>query len=174
MAALALTACSSSDSSDSASAKPPTSASSTASASADPHAADKKAAGSAYTQFRAEQAKAYAKGSSNGTEVTRYATGDALGEVEADLLSLSSGGNVAEGAPVVDVRSVTIDGGGKLAKASLTDCLDVSKWHTVSKKTRKPLPTPSNQLTRYVNKVTLEKWGKRWMVLSDKSTATKC
>ncbi|MEU9072070.1 hypothetical protein AB0D60_34945 [Streptomyces sp. NPDC048306] len=178
-AGLALTACSSSDKPNT-EAKPTApsspSKSPTPSKSSDPDEAVKKEVLAIYNHFRQEQAKAYAAGAIDGTEVQKYATAEALGTVQADLMSLRRAGNVGKGAPVTHagVEDVQVNLDAKIPKATIKDCLDVSGWAVVNRKTGKTLPSPEGQLKRYVNDVTLERWGKQWLVLTDTARSTVC
>ncbi|MET7621946.1 hypothetical protein [Streptomyces sp. NPDC005408] len=176
-AAFTLSACGSGDKSDDATSPAPTSstpAPKKSSASSDPQAAEKAHALSAYAHYREEQVKAYAKASADGTDLKKYVTADALGRVTVDLLSLKSAGNVATGAPVSDAEVSTLDLTGKIPKATVKDCVDVTNWKVVNRATGKTLPAPKGQLKRYIKDVTLEKWGKQWMVLTDTSKARAC
>jgi hypothetical protein len=129
-----------------------------------------------YKRFRAEQAKAYANGTVDGTEVQKYATAEAFGTVKADLMSLRKAGNRGKGAPVTNagLDDVTVNLTAKIPKASIKDCLDVSNWTVVNRKTGKTWPPPKGQLKRYVNDVSLEKWGKQWLVLTDTARSRAC
>ncbi|MFF1690811.1 hypothetical protein [Streptomyces sp. NPDC058254] len=178
-AALALSACSD-GSSDKGGAKPSTSAtptkSVTPSTSSDPNEPTKKEVLAVYNHFRQEQARAYAMGTVDGTKVQRYATAEAFGTVKVDLMSLKKAGNVGKGAPVTHagVEDVTVNLAAKIPKAKIKDCLDVSNWTVVNRKTGKALPSPKGQLKRYVNDVSLEKWGKQWLVLTDTAQSRAC
>ncbi|MFF0142605.1 hypothetical protein ACFYRN_40010 [Streptomyces sp. NPDC005227] len=179
-ALLTLSACSSNKgSADNAKPSPP--ASSTApSASASPSrssslSADQAAVLAVYTHYREEQAKAYAKASVSGTDIEKYATTEALGKVTRDVLSLRTAGNAASGAPVshnTEIAALKTD--GPIPKATIKDCLDVTNWGVVNKKTGKALPTPKGQLKKHVNDVTLEKWGNRWLVRTDTAKPIAC
>lgn len=181
--ALTLSACSDNgeDSGDKARKKPAASASPTESVTPSANAEDpdqlvKKEILAVYGHFRQEQARAYAKGTIKGTDVQKYATADAFGAVKVDLMSLKKAGNVGRGAPVVHagVEDVTVNLTAKVPKAKIRDCLDVSGWTVVNKETGKTLPSPEGQLKRYVNDVSLEKWGEKWLVLTDTAQSRGC
>ncbi|MFE6904117.1 hypothetical protein ACFVFJ_46235 [Streptomyces sp. NPDC057717] len=177
--ALALSACSD-GSGDKDEAKPSASATPTKSVapstSSDPDESVKKEVLAVYSHFRAEQAKAYANGTIDGTKVQKYATAEAFGTVKVDLMSLQKAGNVGKGAPVTraGVEDVRVNLTAKIPKATIKDCLDVSNWTVVNRKTGKTLPSPKGQLKRYVNDVSLEKWGKQWLVLTDTARSRAC
>ncbi|MFD6297616.1 hypothetical protein ACFWFU_22660 [Streptomyces sp. NPDC060235] len=136
---------------------------------------DQAAVLAVYAHYRKEQAKAYAKASASGTDIEKYATAEALGKVTRDVLSLRTAGNAASGAPVSQDTEVTaLKTDGPIPKATIKDCLDVTGWKVVNKKSRKALPSPKGQLKRHVNDVTLEKWGNRWLVRTDTAKSIAC
>ncbi|MEU6511008.1 hypothetical protein [Streptomyces sp. NPDC046942] len=165
-AAFALSACGSSGGDGKASGKPSAPVSSpTATASADITAAEKEAVLKAYGSMWVEQVKAYKNADLQGTYLDAYAAGLALASVKTDLRDLKSKGIVATGEPShkVDVPDINLI--DKTPKAKLTDCLDVSKWTLIYRTSGKPVATPANRLTRYMNKIEAEKWGKQWKIL---------
>ncbi|MEV7381915.1 hypothetical protein [Streptomyces lydicus] len=133
-------------------------------ASADPQAAAKKELLGAYDHFWGEQVKAYSKGTEKGTDLEKYASTEALARALGDLASLHGSGNVTSGKPTHDAKVTALGLTKKLPDATITDCMDVSKWRTVNKKTGKALATPKGKLTRYVSIVSAQKWGKQWMI----------
>lgn len=180
--ALSISSCSSSDgkpdaksSSGSASASTtPAPSQSQSSTSDDPQAADKRDVLEAYGHYWEEQVKAYSKASIEGTKLTKYATADALGRAESDLMSLDKAGIVAKGKPVSDAEVAGINMDRKVPQATITDCLDVSKWTRVDRKTGKTVPPAKGQLKRYTTTVEAEKWGKQWMILKATPKARAC
>ncbi|MFF4557767.1 hypothetical protein [Streptomyces sp. NPDC001422] len=178
-ALLTLSACSSdNDSSDTKPSAPVSSAAPSSSTSPSPSpslSADQAAVLAVYTHYREEQAKAYAKASVSGTDIEKYATTEALGKVTRDVLNLRTAGNAASGAPVSHNTEITaLKTDGPIPKATIKDCLDVTNWGVVNKKTGKALPTPKGQLKKHVNDVTLEKWGNRWLVRTDTAKSIAC
>ncbi|MGW0770761.1 hypothetical protein [Streptomyces sp. NPDC002676] len=163
---LALAACSSSDGDNKASAhtSAPASSPSTSSASADPEAVEKAAVLKTYDAFWTEQVKAYAQGDVQGTDLKKYATEKALGEAMGDVLVMKKGGNATTGAPKHRAQVTQLTLTGAIPKAVVQDCLDISTWKTVNRKSGKVQPFPSNQPLRYITTSTAEKWGKRWMI----------
>lgn len=176
-AALTLTACSSSGK-ESNEAKPSASSPSKSvapSRSSDPDAALKKELLSVYAHYRKEQAAAYAQGKAEGTDVRKYATAEAYGKVMGDLLNLRRAGNLGKGAPTSrDPQVVGLNLSAKTPQATLKDCLDVTDWKVVNRKTGAEQPSPKGALKRHINDVKLEKWGKKWFVVSDEAKATGC
>ncbi|MGR3938460.1 hypothetical protein [Streptomyces sp. BRA346] len=141
---------------------------------ADPQQAAKKEVLGAYGHFWDEQVKAYAKADSTGTELTRYATGNALSRAESDLTSLKRAGNVLTGKPAHDAQVTDLDLERKVPSATLNDCLDVSDWKTKNRKTGKTVPAPKGQLKKYAAAVKAEKWGKQWKILDVKPQNNTC
>ncbi|MFJ9855323.1 hypothetical protein [Streptomyces sp. NPDC101150] len=165
-AALTVTACSNGSTGTDAKPAPTKSASEKPSptASADPQAAAKKAVLGAYDHFWDEQAKAYSQGTEKGTDLEKYASTEALARAMGDLASLHGSGNVTSGKPTHAAKVTALGLEKKLPDATITDCMDVSKWRTVNKKTGKALAAPKGKLTRYVSIVSAQKWGKQWMI----------
>ncbi|MEU1867845.1 hypothetical protein [Streptomyces gardneri] len=148
---------------------PPTTATATpapATSSADPEATEKKAVLAAYGSMWAEQMKAYGKADAKGTALEKYASLDALGQFRIDLARMKQAGTIGTGklghAPTVTMLDMT----GKLPKATIEDCLDLSGWKAVRVKTGEPIPLPSNQPRRYIATATAEKWPQGWMVVT--------
>jgi hypothetical protein len=139
-----------------------------ASASADPEAADKAKVLAVYRAMWTEQAKAYRKASEKGTELTRYASLDALGMFRLDLEHMRKSGTVTTAASSLghdpEVTAVDLDAG--TPTATVTDCIDLARWQTKRVKSGELVPLPSEQPRRYQATATLERWdGGRWMVV---------
>ncbi|WP_234392277.1 hypothetical protein [Streptomyces sp. WM6378] len=166
-ASMALSACSKDSTAD---AKPTTTSSASsaaptaASPSADPQSAEKNAVLAAYTGFWAEQVKAYAKADTKGTELKKYATLDALGQIDIDVARMQKAGTVAQGQPTHDSKVTALDASKKTPDATITDCLDISNWKETKAKTGQVIPFPSNQPTRYQTSASAEKWGNQWLI----------
>ncbi|MFF9818919.1 hypothetical protein [Streptomyces sp. NPDC014006] len=167
-AAVTTAACDSSAGDGQASTQQPSSASPTptpAMSSADPEAAEKAAVLAAYARMWEEQTKAYKKADAAGTELEKYATLDALGQFRNDLARMRQAGTVARGELTHSSTKVTsIDLKAKTPEASLSDCMDISKWQTYSMKKKQVLPLPSNQPLRYVATAKAERWNGQWLV----------
>lgn len=163
---VALAGCSESSATDDAAneSASPSSAAPSMSASPDGQAQAEDEVRTAYTAFWGEQVKAYAQADIKGTELKKYATKDALARAMSDVLVMQKAGTVTKGSPVNDVIEVTVTLTGKTPTATLRDCLDISNWRTVKKKTGSVQPFPTNQPLRYVTTATAEKWGKQWMI----------
>ncbi|MFJ9729433.1 hypothetical protein ACIRP3_42555 [Streptomyces sp. NPDC101209] len=135
------------------------------STSADPQAAEKAAVLDTYTRFWDEQAKAYAKGDTAGTDFSRYAAAEALSSTESDLKSLRSKGIVTTGAPTHNTVVNSLAAAKKVPRAKLTDCLDSSHWKFIYRSSGKPVEMPKKRLIRYWTKIDAEKWGKQWKIV---------
>ncbi|WP_338704319.1 hypothetical protein V2W30_41130 (plasmid) [Streptomyces sp. Q6] len=159
---------------------PSTSASSTDNATpspsqTDPHAGDKAAALDAYGRMWAEQAKAYAKGSTSGTEFDTYAVALAKTSITNDLADLRSKGIVTKGAPTHSAKITEFKPRGtKAASAKVKDCLDTTHWKYLYAKTGKPVPMPSTRLPRYYMTAQAEVWGKSWKIIEIKLSQDPC
>ncbi|WP_330481456.1 hypothetical protein [Streptomyces sp. NBC_00724] len=164
LSALALAGCTSDDAKQS-DPEPPVKPTASASPTQDPETEAKTEALAAYRNFWDEQVKAYAKASIDGTQLTKYATGTALARAQTDVAALQEKGVMATGRPVSNTVVTNMNLGRKVPKATLTDCLDISGWKRVSRKTGKELPVPSKRLNRYVTVIKAEKWGTQWMIL---------
>ncbi|MBV7249289.1 hypothetical protein [Streptomyces sp. MW-W600-10] len=118
---------------------------------------------SAYTTSWEEQTKAYAKASSQGTGLKTVTSLNALSDIESDLSSLRESGRVTQGKPVI-APEVTALGWKKIPEATVTDCVDISGWVLIDRKSKKEVPLPAERRTKYVSTAKLERWGKKWMV----------
>ncbi|MES5824917.1 hypothetical protein [Streptomyces sp. RG80] len=163
---MALAGCSESSAGDDSPSEsaPPSSTAPSASPSADGRSQAEDEVRAAYTALWREQVKAYAQADIKGTDLKKYATKDALAEAMGDVLIMQKAGTVTKGTPVNDITDVTVTSTGKTPTATLRDCLDISNWRTVKKKTGAVQPFPTNQPLRYVTTATAEKWGNQWMI----------
>ncbi|MGW1894177.1 hypothetical protein ACWCP6_28610 [Streptomyces sp. NPDC002004] len=114
----------------------------------------------------AEQMKAYRKASAKGTEVEKYATAEALGQIRNDLARMKEAGTVVRGEIRHHAKVTGLDMEATTPKATLADCVDLSKYQTYDIKARKVIPLPSAQPLRYVMTAKAERWHGRWMVTS--------
>ncbi|MFB8212911.1 hypothetical protein [Streptomyces sp. NPDC056010] len=137
---------------------------SSSAAPVDPDAAEKRAVLASYSSMWVEQMKAYGKASAKGTRLSKYAALDALSKFEVDLSHMKKNGTVIRGELGHDAKVSGLDLDGKLPKATIQDCVDLSKWQTLDTRTDKPIPLPSTQPLRYVATARAEKWPGGWMV----------
>ncbi|MER6075681.1 hypothetical protein ABT187_44380 [Streptomyces sp. NPDC001817] len=131
---------------------------------ADPQAAEKAAVLAAYDGMTTEQAKAYRQASRKGTALEKYATLDALSKIDLDLYRMKQAGTVVRGEIGHNAKVTALDMTAKTPKASLSDCVDLSKYETYNTKTKKVIPLPTNQPLRYIATAKAERWNGRWMV----------
>lgn len=167
-AALTLSACGSSgDDSKASPQTPPPSTSPTASASpsAPQDEPEKEAVLKTYTHMWAEQMKAYKKADATGTDLTKYASLDALGKFRLDLAHMKQAGTVGGGEVGHSPKVSSIDLTAKLPKATVTDCIDLTNWKAKQVKTGRVIPLPTNQPRRYIATAKAERWNGRWMIV---------
>jgi hypothetical protein len=175
-AALALTACSSSDGKDEATDESQTATKSpTASATADPKEAAKKEAIAAYGAYWQEMETLYADPTGRSAHLDQYAAAAALKNAEADAKSTHDRGLINTGDVAVTNQRVTeVNATRKIPNATVSSCLDISQWQTVNAETRKPVSLPDNRLTKYVIVSTVEKYPEGWRVTSDEPQGKSC
>lgn len=142
--------------------------------STDREDAAKQALLSTYGHYWDEKAVAYSKASMAGTQLATYVKGDALGLAQRDLKNLKTMGQVTEGKPQIDPQVTSLDLQKKVPLAKITDCVDVSTWKILNAKTRSKVALPRDRRTKYVSKVTAERWGKRWVILEIKPEDRAC
>ncbi|MFI8280743.1 hypothetical protein ACIGBH_38820 [Streptomyces sp. NPDC085929] len=144
------------------------------SASEDPLKADKAEVQAAYDRYWSVLTAAYAKADSQGTGLNGIATGSAYAQTEGDLASLRKAGQITVGNPQHSTTSISFKEGQKLKTAVLTDCVDISQWKPVDKKTGKEISLPPERRLRYVTTLTAEKWPNGWMFLEEKLQDQAC
>ncbi|MEV5850411.1 hypothetical protein AB0M32_51515 [Streptomyces sp. NPDC051985] len=158
---LALAGCT--DSSSDTSSKPsPTKSAGSPSPSSTASAAE-EAVIAAYRSSWDAQTQAYAKASSDGTDLKKNTTLRALFDIEHDLEVMRKAGQVTTGQPAIHPKVVKVTA-AKIPTATVTDCVDTTNWTLIDKASRKPVPLPTARLIKYASTATLEKWGKTWMV----------
>ncbi|MFD9540867.1 secreted protein/lipoprotein [Streptomyces sp. NPDC060022] len=112
--------------------------------------------------------RSYAQGSTAGTDIKRYAAGVKLVRVQDETSDMRKDGQRLIGSVTAGDPTVSgLDIERKVPSATITSCLDVSRWDVVDAKTRKKLPLPSGRLTKFVNVSTLERWPDGWKVIED-------
>lgn len=176
-AALALTACSSSDGNkDEATDESPSVAQSpTSSAPADPKETAKKEAITAYGAYWQEMEKLYADPTGKSARLDQYAASAALKNAENDARRAHDRGRIYTGSVALTEQTVTrVNASGKIPNATVSSCLDISKWETVDAETKKPVSLPENRLTKYLIVSTIEKYPEGWRVTSDEPQGKSC
>ncbi|MFI5753032.1 hypothetical protein ACIBBE_46210 [Streptomyces sp. NPDC051644] len=132
-------------------------------APADPDAAEKAAVLASYSSMWAEQMKAYKVADARHTDLKKFAALNALSKFQLDLAQMKQNGTVGTGELGHKPEVTALDAGGKLPKATIQDCIDLTGWKAV-RTSGEPVPLPSNQPRRYVATATAEKWPNGWMV----------
>ncbi|MFB6662549.1 hypothetical protein [[Kitasatospora] papulosa] len=134
------------------------------SASADPDAVEKAAVLAAYSAMSREQMAAYRTASAKGTELERYATAEALGQIRNDLARMQEAGTVVRGELAHEAEVTALDMDAQTPTATLSDCVDLARYETYDSKARKVIPLPTEQPLRYVMTASVQRWDGRWMV----------
>ncbi|MGX1915333.1 hypothetical protein ACWIID_41955 [Streptomyces phaeochromogenes] len=175
-AAFALTACSSSDGNDEASDESPTvTQPPTASASADPEETTKKEAIATYAAYWQEMEKLYADRTGKSAQLDHYAASAALKNAEADAKRAHNRGRIYTGSVALTDQTVTkVDASGRIPNATVSSCLDISKWRRIDAETKKPVSLPKNRLTKYQIVSTVEKYAEGWRVTRDDPQGKSC
>ncbi|RPK55817.1 hypothetical protein [Streptomyces sp. ADI95-17] len=164
-----MTACSSGGDENPKASSTPSSAKSSVAPSniADPDAAAKRKVLGSYDRMWTEQMKAYHKADEKGTDLQKYATLDALGQVRNDLARMREAGTVVRGDVEHSKTEVkSIDLSAKTPKASVKDCMDISGWQTYNTRDKRVQPMPPGQKTRYWATATAERWDGQWLITS--------
>ncbi|MET8210337.1 hypothetical protein ABZT51_30730 [Streptomyces sp. NPDC005373] len=181
LAATALTACSTHDdgSKDGKSPSPAAHSanSSSPSATASPSPSESGPKGeveAAYRHYWDEMVDAYAQASTKGTDFKKYAVAQAYATADAELKILAKKGYVSTGRPSIDPRITKVDTSRKTARSTFTDCVDITKWNLVKKSTGSAVKLPGDRLTRYISKVTAEKWYGHWVIVKVEQEARSC
>ncbi|MGW0997303.1 hypothetical protein ACWD5V_29335 [Streptomyces sp. NPDC002523] len=170
-ATLVLTGCSSSDGKNKASETSPAVSDMPMSSSADPTQAAKAEVITRYRAYWKEVERVYASASVDGTDIATYAASAALERTKSDSERLRKNGRIITGTISVTDQKATVHLNRKIPNATITSCLDVSRWKPVDKDTKKPAPLSSTRLTKYVTIATLERWHDGWKVIRDEPQA---
>ncbi|MGW4823507.1 hypothetical protein ACWEP4_32315 [Streptomyces sp. NPDC004227] len=175
-AALALTACSSSGGKDEATDESPSvTQSPTASATADPKDTAKKEAIATYGAYWQEMEKLYADPTGKSAQLDQYAASAALKNAEADAKRAHDRGRIYTGSVALTDQTITkVNVTGKIPNATVSSCLDISKWRRVDAETKKPVSLPENRLTKYRILSIVEKYPEGWRVTRDEPQGKSC
>jgi hypothetical protein len=135
----------------------------------------KKEATAAYGSYWQEMEKLYADPTGKSANLDQYAASAALKNAEVDAKRAHDRGRVYVGSVAVTDQTVTkVDASGRIPNATLSSCLDISKWQTVDAKTKEPVSLPENRLTRYVIVSVVEKYPEGWRVTRDEPQGKSC
>ncbi|MGI5262505.1 hypothetical protein [Streptomyces angustmyceticus] len=170
--ALAITSCSSGSDDPKAS---PTPSAAQPTKPADPAEAAKKDAIATYQSYWKEVEKLYADPSGKGADLKQYAASAALKNVESDAKNAHDHNRIHIGQVTVGIPTVSdLDLKSKTPRATLSSCLDISRWKVIDAKTKKPVSLPSNRLTKYVIQSEVERWPGGWRVIRDEPQGKRC
>ncbi|MFJ6722523.1 hypothetical protein [Streptomyces sp. NPDC091259] len=153
---------------------PVTSPSLSSSPSVSPADADKAEVQTAYDRYWRVLTEAYAKADASGTALKEVASGSAYAQTESGLAGLRNSGQVVTGEAKHSGTSVSFKDGQQLKTAIITDCVDITQWKPVDKKTGKEVPLSPKRLLRYTTTLTAEKWPNGWVVIEEKIPGQAC
>ncbi|MGW2939825.1 hypothetical protein ACWDA7_51160 [Streptomyces sp. NPDC001156] len=86
--------------------------------------------------------------------------------IRNDLDRLKGSGTVVRGEIGHDPKVTGLDMEAKTPKATLSDCIDLSKYEAYDVKAKKVIPLPTAQPKRYLATAKAERWADgRWMVV---------
>jgi len=136
-------------------------------------AADRAALLDAYAHFWTEQVKAHVQGTGEGTDLEKYSTGKALGDVRISVVTFRDQGITFIGAPKHTPQLEAIDTASTPKTGTIHDCLDVTDWKPVDKATGTPQKV-TNRL-RYIVVYTARTEGGSWKMFDvDRRQAEPC
>jgi hypothetical protein len=105
-------------------------------------------------------------GQADGSDLSTYATSQALSDSYADLVRLDGDGLRMRGAPVSHPKVTSVgamSGATGIDQATVVDCLDVTGWHQVLAANGR-IADPARRLTRYQVVATARTVGGVWMI----------
>ncbi|MEV4506707.1 hypothetical protein [Streptomyces klenkii] len=152
----------------------PASAASSTAASANPQDVAKAEVVAVYRKYWDAQVQAYAKASPVGTDLDKYAFDKALSLALGELANLHNNGNVIKGEVKVDPKVSAISLDEKPKKATISDCVDVSRWVLQNAKSGQAVPLPKERLTRFQASFSLRTVGDAWKVVESKQLDKPC
>ncbi|MEV3933711.1 hypothetical protein [Streptomyces sp. NPDC049944] len=118
-----------------------------------------------YAAMWAERVKAFQVASAEDTELERYVASGVLSVFEKELARLKKDGMVIRGALGHEPEATLRDAEAGPPKATVNDCVDLSKWQPLDITTGWPIPLPGNQPVRHEATATLERTDSgRWIV----------
>ncbi|MFC8225376.1 hypothetical protein [Streptomyces sp. NPDC057287] len=119
----------------------------------------------AYGAMWSERVKAFRVASADGTDLERYVAPVVLSVFEEELARLKKDGMVIRGDLGHEPEVSLADAGAGPPRATVEDCVDLSKWQPLDITTGWPLPLPGDQPLRHAATATLERGdGGRWTV----------
>ncbi|MBT2439967.1 secreted protein/lipoprotein [Streptomyces sp. ISL-36] len=128
-----------------------------------------------YENYWAQMERAYATGTTKGTDLEKYAAGLALAKAKKDVASVHNAGQEITGDVKVGDSVVTaLDLQQKVPNASLSSCLDISDWIVRKRDTKAKVELPAERLTKFVTHTTLERWPEGWRVVKTEPLEQAC
>lgn len=119
--------------------------------------------------------KLYADPTGKSAHLGRYAVSAALKNAEADAKRAHDRGRIYTGSVALTDQTVTkVNVSGKIPNATVSSCLDISRWRRVDAETKKPVPQPGNRLTKYLIVSVVEKYPQGWRVTRDEPQGKSC
>ncbi|MCX4429077.1 hypothetical protein [Streptomyces mirabilis] len=159
LAALTVTTGCSSGSHD---ASPKQSATPSATQSVDPNAAEKAKVLEAYRNMWEARNRTYAQAKLD-PKLSSYAGNKALSNIKVTLLYYQDHGTLMKGQPVNSPQVTGIDTESKPKKATITDCVDTSRYDEVDAKTGKKVPVGTGSRRHVYNATAINAQGK-WII----------
>ncbi|MEU5281151.1 hypothetical protein AB0G87_32635 [Streptomyces asoensis] len=175
-AALVLTACGLSGGNDEAQDETPSVLQSpTPSLTADTEDTAKKEAIAAHKACWRKMERLYGDRTGKSAYLDPYAAAAALKNAETDAKRAHDLGSIYTGSIALTDQTVTkVVPTGRVPNATMSSCLDVSDWQTVDAESKKPMPLPSNPLTKYLIVSTVEKYAEGWRVTGKQPQGKPC
>ncbi|MCZ4125776.1 secreted protein/lipoprotein [Streptomyces sp. H39-S7] len=128
-----------------------------------------------YNAYWQQMQLAYAKASTDGTDIRKYAVSPVLNGVEDEMKNLRSAHRIVVGQVGVGNPTVTsIALNQKVPSASISSCLDIGHWDMVDQATKKKVALPPERRTKYVTLATVERWPDGWKVIKDDPQDRPC
>ncbi|NEC35495.1 secreted protein/lipoprotein [Streptomyces rubrogriseus] len=119
--------------------------------------------------------KLYADPTGENAHLDRYAASEALKGAETDAKSTHDRGLVITGKVSLSGANVTkVDVSGQVPNATVSACLDISRWVTASAKSRESVSLPETRLTSYEIVSVVEKYPEGWRVTRDEPQGKAC
>jgi hypothetical protein len=135
----------------------------------------KKQAISTYQAYWQEMEKLYADPTGKSSRLDQFAASAALKNAESDAKRAHDRGRIYMGSVALTDQTVTkVNVSGKIPNATVSSCLDISKWRRVDAETKKPVPQPENRLTKYLIVSIIEKYPGGWRVTRDEPQGKSC
>jgi hypothetical protein len=119
----------------------------------------------AYRKYWDAKVQAYGKASVQGTDLRKYAVAQAYAQAETEVKALRAKGLVATGQPALSPTVTSVDMKRQTPRGLLTDCTDVSDWSLLKRSTGQKVTLPASRLTKYVTRVTAERWYGQWVIV---------